>query len=246
MIHEQHVGWVSAARAAAVFGVLMGIAAAGAVRGQGVGAVPAQAVGWDQVPAILARIVPPAFPARDFPITAFGAAPGGEADSKPAMDRAIAACAEAGGGRVVVPAGEWLIRGPIHLKSHVNLHLAEGATVNFSTDPADFEPLVHTRFEGTELMNFSPLVYAYGQENIAVTGAGTLHGRAGPDNWWAWKGSDSNASTTEARRLGEIDMPVRERISAAPTSCARSWSSPTAAGTSSSRASPCAIRRCGS
>ena len=73
---------------------------------------------------------------------------------------------------------------PIHLKSNVNLHLEEGATLLFSHDPNDYLPLVFTRFEGTECMNYSPLIYAFEQTNIAVTGSGTLDGQADADHWW--------------------------------------------------------------
>ena len=92
---------------------------------------------------------------------------------------AIAACHRAGGGRVVVPPGEFA-SGPIHLLSNVNLHVSTGATIRFSTRPRALTcPSVLTRWEGVELMNYSPLVYAYEQENIAVTGEGTLDGQAG-------------------------------------------------------------------
>jgi polygalacturonase len=141
------------------------------------------AVGWDAVPAILARIRPPRFPARDFPITDFGAREGGSFDNTEAIRRAIEACNRAGGGRVVVPAGTFLT-GAIHLKSNVNLHVSEGATLRFSTDPAKYLPAVFTRWEGTELMNYSPLIYAFEQRNIAVTGKGTLDGGASDENWW--------------------------------------------------------------
>src|SRR5690349_12282789 len=76
---------------------------------------------WAQVPEILARIQAPVFPARDFVITNYGAVAGGQADCTAAIRKAVAACARRGG-RVVVPAGEFLT-GPIHLKSGVNLHL---------------------------------------------------------------------------------------------------------------------------
>ena len=143
--------------------------------------------GWESVPAILARIRPPRFPARDFPIPDFGATGDGKTDCKPAIDEAIAACHKSGGGRVVVPAGVWFVRGPIHLRSYVNLHLAKDATIRFSSDPSDYLPKVLTRFEGNEVMNFSPLIYARDQENIAVTGFGTLDGGAGKQVWWDWK-----------------------------------------------------------
>ena len=168
-------------------------------------------VGWDDVPAILARIVAPTFPDRTFEITSFGAVADNASDIKPALDAAIAACHEAGGGRVLVPAGDWFIAGPIHLKSNVNLHVVAGATINFSTDPADYEPLVHTRFEGTEVMNYSPLIYAFEQENIGITGGGTFHGRASRDNWWTWS-KNARPQINLARQQGEDGVPVAERI----------------------------------
>ncbi|HLM58276.1 MAG TPA: glycosyl hydrolase family 28-related protein, partial [Pyrinomonadaceae bacterium] len=104
---------------------------------------------WAQVPAILKRIKAPAFPKRDFDVTRYGARPDGRADSTEAFRKAIDACNRAGGGRVVVPAGEFLT-GPIHLKSNVNLHVSEGATVKFSQDPKAYLPLVFSRWEGME------------------------------------------------------------------------------------------------
>ena len=86
-------------------------------------------------------------------------------------------------------AGTWMVKGPIHLLSNVDLHLEENAVVKFSTDADDYLPTVLTRFEGVELMNYSPLVYAYQQQNIAVTGKGTLDGQADNDHWWNWTGS---------------------------------------------------------
>ncbi len=167
-------------------------------------------LGWDDVPGILSRIVAPTFPDRDFDLTAYGAVADNKTDIKPALDRAIADCHAAGGGRVIVPAGDWFIAGPIHLKSNVNLHLAEGATVNFSTTPTDYLPLVHTRFEGTEVMNLSPLIYAFEQENIALTGNGTFHGRASRDNWWTWS-RNARPAINAARQQGEEGVPVVAR-----------------------------------
>src|SRR5215813_10032146 len=77
--------------------------------------------GWQEVPKILARIHAPQFPDRDFRVSQFGAVGDGETDCKLAFDRAIAECSAAGGGRVLVPTGNWFIRGPIRLKSRINL-----------------------------------------------------------------------------------------------------------------------------
>jgi polygalacturonase len=166
--------------------------------------------GWAQVPAILARIKAPAFPNRDFKITDYGAVADGKADNTEAIRKAIAACNAAGGGRVVVTPGVFLT-GAVHLKSNVNLNVMEGATLKFIPDPAKYLPVVFTRFEGTECMNYSPLIYAFEQENIAVTGKGTLDGAASNENWWAWKRSGADA----VRRLLEFNdkgTPVSDRV----------------------------------
>lgn len=161
---------------------------------------------WELATAILERIRVPEFPDRDFLITDFGAQSGGVTDCKPALDRAIAACSEAHGGRVVVPVGKWLVNGPIHLKSNVNLHVDKNAIVMFSSDPARYLPNVFTRFEGIELMNYSPLIYAIDQQNIAVTGQGTLDGQASRERWWPWSGD----------RAGDIKNLCMQADSGAP------------------------------
>ena len=66
--------------------------------------------------------------------------------------------------------------------------MEDNAIVKFSTDADDYLPVVLTRFEGVELMNYSPLIYAYQQQNIAVTGNGTFDGQADNDHWWNWTG----------------------------------------------------------
>jgi polygalacturonase len=174
-------------------------------------------IGWDSVPAIMARIRPPKFPARDFNITNFGAIADGKSDSTEAIRKAIAACNAAGGGRVVIPAGTFLT-GAIHLKSNVNLHVSEGATLKFSTDPQKYLPIVYTRFEGTECMNYSPLIYAFEQTNIAITGRGTLDGSASNENWWAWarrkEGGEAPARASVRKLLdfGERGVPLKDRV----------------------------------
>ncbi len=177
-------------------------------------ALAAERMGWDAVPAILARIKPPQFPARDFSITDFGATAGG-AECTAAIAQAIAACHAAGGGRVVVPAGVFRTAA-IHLSSNVNLHLAEGSTLEFVTDPAKY-PNVFTRWEGVECLNHSPLIYAFEQRNIAVTGPGKLDGGADWNTWWAWNDKRQGAVKQKAARdrllqLGENGAPVAERI----------------------------------
>jgi len=170
----------------------------------------AEPAGWGRVEGILARIADPVFPDRSFDVTKYGASGDGARVCTGAFRAAIDACAAAGGGRVVVPAGRFLT-GPIHLKSGVDLHVSDGATIAFSRDPKDYLPVVFTRWEGVELMNYSPLVYAFGQTNVAVTGKGTLDGQAGPDHWWPWKGSRTlpPERTQMAARARLMEMAAR-------------------------------------
>jgi len=140
---------------------------------------------WSTASEILRRITPPVFPARDVLVTAHGAKGDGVFDCGPAFRAAIEACQSAGGGRVIVPAGRYLT-GAIRLKSNVNLHVQEGATVAFRPE-AEAYPIVLTRFEGVELMNHSPFIYAFEQTNVGITGAGTLDGQANAQQWWAWR-----------------------------------------------------------
>jgi polygalacturonase len=175
---------------------------------------------WALVPEILARITPPAFPSRDFLITDFGAVAGDGADASEPIREAIRTCADDGGGRVVVPEGIF-VTGPVHLRSNVNLHVAEGATLRFTRETSMYLPAVFTRWEGMELMNYSPLIYAFEQENVAVTGGGTLDGNATPEFWWPWKGqtqhgwSDGEPNQIAARdRLQQMvadGVPVAQR-----------------------------------
>lgn len=144
---------------------------------------------WDEAQTILSNIKAPTFPNKDFLITRYGAKPGSaamKANTK-AIAKAIDACSKQGGGRVVVPAGEWFT-GPITLKSNVNLHISEGAVLKFSNNPMDYHPFVEIRWEGMDCINYRPLIYAYQQDNIAITGKGTLDGQATDETWWYMKG----------------------------------------------------------
>ncbi len=175
---------------------------------------------WSRLPAILARIKPPVFPERDFDVTEFGAVGDNKTDCTQAFQKAIAACHAAQGGRVVVRGGEFLT-GAIHLKSNVNLHLSASATVRFTHDSTKY-PLVFTRWEGMELMNFSPFIYAFEQENIAVTGRGTIDGNADCEHWWPWKGRpkcgwtagqpNQEKDRNQLFAMAEKGVPVSERV----------------------------------
>lgn len=178
---------------------------------------------WGKLDSLLALISVPVFADNDFNILDFGAVADGKTDNTIAIKKAIIACNQAGGGRVIVPPGNYF-SGPIYLKSNVNFHLQKGATILFSTNPKDYLPLVHTRWEGVELMNYSPLIYAYREKNIAITGEGILDGQANRTNWWPWKGkkeygwTDGMPNQTDVGKrdalfaMAEKDVPLEKRI----------------------------------
>ena len=167
-----------------------------------------------QMPEILKRIVPPVFPGRDFEITRFGAVEGGKVKGTRAIAAAIAACAAAGGGRVVVPAGKFLT-GPIHLRSNVELHLADAAEVIFSDRFEDYLPPVLVRLGGVEIYNYSPLIYARDCTNIAVTGRGRLNGNA--KAWWDWQ----RRETRRSFEMSAQGVPPELRVFGTPEAAIR-------------------------
>jgi polygalacturonase len=103
--------------------------------------------------------------------------------------------------------------------------VSEGATLLFDTNPASY-PIVFTRWEGIELMNYSPLIYAYKQKNIGITGKGTLDGQGSEKHWWAWKGRwggtvpygwtegmpDQRPARARLFQMAEEHVPVEERV----------------------------------
>jgi polygalacturonase len=163
---------------------------------------------WAMVDEIIATIELPRIPEKDFPITDFGAKPG--TDALPAIRAAIDAAARAGGGRVIVPAGAWRSDGPVHLKSRINFHVAEGATLLFSPEPKHYLPVVLTRWEGTELYSFSPLIYAFEVEDVAITGKGVIDGN-GASEFLKWHGALQADDVDKLRRSGVDGTPAAKR-----------------------------------
>ena len=119
----------------------------------------------------------------------FGAVRG--AFSGEAIQRAIDAAAAQGGGRVTVPAGVFETASLV-LRSNVELHLESGAVLRF-TDDFDAYPIIRTRWEGFEQDSYRPLIYAKGEENIALTGNGTLEG-CGRKWWTAFRAGEMKAA----------------------------------------------------
>jgi polygalacturonase len=167
----------------------------------------AEADPWRLVDAIPRDVPLSAFSWRVHDITAYGAVGDGTTKNTEAFRKAIEACHRSGGGRVLVPAGTFLT-GAVRLLSNVELHVAEGATIKFSTDPKDYLPLVLTRWEGTLCHNYSPFIYAFEQHNLAITGTGTIDGNAPAGQWSSW----GAGATTELRQMGEDGVPVEQRI----------------------------------
>jgi polygalacturonase len=177
---------------------------------------------WKKMDLIVKSIPETHFSDKTYNINEFGAIGDGKTLNTAAFAKAIKACTENGGGKVIVPNGKYLT-GAIHLESNVNLHLDDQAEILFSKDPKDY-PIVHTSWEGTELMNYSPLIYAKNKTNVAITGKGTLNGQANSTNWWVWSGGKSYgwqkgipSQNDPANRevlvdMAEKNVPVAERV----------------------------------
>lgn len=165
---------------------------------------------WEKADEIVKRITIPSFPDREYNILDFGAEGDGTTDCLPAIKKAINKCNVEGGGKVIIPAGVYFSKGPVHLKSHVNLVISEGATLKFSSDPKDYLPVVLTRWEGTECFNYSPLIYAYGVTDIAITGKGTIDGNA-KNTFATWKPKQGEDQKL-IRQMGNDGLPLNERV----------------------------------
>ncbi len=170
---------------------------------------------WPGPDAIIEAIQLPKIPDTDFPITNFGVALGGAGDATEAIRAAIAAASSAGGGRVVIPAGTWVSKGPIHLSGRIELHLAQGSELMFSPEPAHYLPVVKTRWQGTEVMTYSPLIYAANVEDVAITGAGIINGNK-DSGFRAWA-SEQQDDVQQLRKMGAQGTPLEQRIFAEGT-----------------------------
>jgi len=153
-----------------------------------------------------ARIKAPTFKNKEFPITKYGAkTTNSAAKNQQAINKAIAACNKAGGGKVIVPAGTWNT-GAIRLLSNVNLVIEKDAKLLWAFDLSLY-PIVKTRWEGMDCYNYSPLIYAYGEKNIAVTGKGTLDGNGAPETWWSMSGKKGyNIVNEENQSIGRPQL----------------------------------------
>jgi len=184
----------------------------------------------------------PEFPDRRFSIADFGAVAGGDTLNVDAIQRAIDACHEAGGGHVVVPAGRWLTT-PLELKGGVDLHLEEGSVLVFTIEKQFyFGPGIAARLRPWT-QNYppdpqmkadpgllpKPLIAAYDCADIAVTGKGTLDGQG--IGWWPlhrlWWKRVEGAIPPEVRErawrgLDPASSPARPRL-VRPINCRNVW-----------------------
>lgn len=108
-----------------------------------------------------------------FNVRDFGATGDGQTNDTAAIQQAIEACAQSGGGRVVLTRGRFL-SATIHLRSHVELHLTSTATLLAHPDVS----LYHVDTITPYVILSRMLVYAHGCEFAAITGAGTIDGQA--------------------------------------------------------------------
>ena len=129
-----------------------------------------------------------------YDVRSYGAVADGKTKATEAVRKAIAAASAAGGGTIVFSGGTYLT-GPIHLKSNITLFVDAGTVLKFTSDFDDYLPMVRSRWEGTEVVNFSPLIYGDKVENVAITGRGLIDGSGEP--WWRTlpraEGSDRQA-----------------------------------------------------
>ncbi len=141
---------------------------------------------WKEAEKIVKNIKQTKFPKKEMTITAYGAvANNPEMLAHDAINKAIVEMSLQGGGTVVVPDSIYYT-GPIRMKSNVRLHLSDNAVLRFTTDIKYYYPAVLSRWEGVDCYLTHPLIYAYGETNIALTGKGTLdaQGKAEGENWW--------------------------------------------------------------
>lgn len=134
---------------------------------------------YEALPFDMPVVQRPSFPDYQVDIRDFGAKADGETLNTEAINNAIKAVSEKGGGKVVIPEGLWLT-GPVVLQNNVNLHVEKNALVLFSGD-ADLYPLVRTSFEGLDMLRCQSPISAMNTENIAITGHGVLDGSG--DSW---------------------------------------------------------------
>ncbi|TAH06132.1 MAG: glycoside hydrolase family 28 protein [Sphingobacteriales bacterium] len=148
-----------------------------------------------QFPVKLPVIISPKFKKDTLSIAKLGAVPDGYFLNTSIINEAITSLHKKGGGVVLVPKGLWLT-GPLVLKSNINMHLAVGATLLFTSDKTQY-PLVEANWEGLQQMRNQSPISATDAVNIAITGKGIIDGNG--DVWRAVK--SDKLTTSQWRKL---------------------------------------------
>jgi polygalacturonase len=134
---------------------------------------------WNNLPVVQTT----SFKKDTFNIIQYGAKADGLTLNTDAIQKTIDACYTKGGGVVLIPDGLWLTA-PIILKSNVNLHLANNALLQFTSDKSKYK-LVAGEWEGEPSVRNQSPVSATNETNIAITGKGIIDGNG--DVWRAVK-----------------------------------------------------------
>lgn len=163
----------------------------------------------DSVHSIVSRIQFPQIPVYKVSVTSLGAKGDSITDAKPAFDKAMSLCKKNNGGTIVVPKGVYVLNGPIHFVSNVNLLIEKDAKIRFSDNPKNYLPMVQTSWEGTMIYNYSPLIYAYNCKDIAISGEGTIDGE-GSKVWNSFKAKEGPDKLL-TREMNHDNAPMKDR-----------------------------------
>jgi len=171
---------------------------------------------WDKMKEVYENIPLPTFPDKTYLITDYYN--GTDSLYTSAINKAILVCSAQGGGVVVIPDGVYKTA-PIRMKSNVNLHLSDKTLLMFTTDYNLFDTVL-TRIEGIDCYNISPLIYAYGETNMAITGNGVMDGMASEANWFSkeridgvtLKNGKKVAEKTVLYDMKEDSVPFEKRV----------------------------------
>ncbi|WP_016955391.1 glycoside hydrolase family 28 protein [Catenovulum agarivorans] len=163
----------------------------------------------NEINQIVNKIELPKIPDVSLDIKKFGAIANDGKNDLDAIQNAIDTLSRQGGGKIVIPAGTWYCEGTVHLRSKINLHLSQGAQLLFSTNTEHYLPVVKTRWEGTEMYGYSPLVYAANVEDVAITGTGLIDGNL-QSEFHPWYDKQQPDMQT-IRKMGIAGIPVEQR-----------------------------------
>lgn len=168
-----------------------------------------------QMETVKEHIGPQSFDGKNvvvkYTIQSFGAKADGKTDCKKAFDKAMKKFAKEPGKyhELIVPAGIWLVKGPLKLVSNMRLRLEEGAVLMFDDDPKYYLPAVPTSWEGSFCQNYCPFIYGYEIANVEICGRGTIDGNAAK-TFSTWRNGQKTAQQ-RLRKQDHQEVPVSER-----------------------------------